>query len=86
MGKLVVEANTSYFYGSGSEWYTKHRGEVYGGKTVFGVKQKARDAFLSLSATNPACVQRVVNPPYLRLLKEIVTGNVQFGCGVTGVS
>lgn len=63
MDKLVVEAITRYF-SSGSEGYPSHRGEMDGKKTVLGVKQKARDAFLSLSATNPACVQRVVNPPY----------------------
>lgn len=85
MDKLVVEAITRYF-SSGSEGYPSHCGEMDGKKNSVGGKAESKGCFPKLVCNKPGLCAKGCESTILRLLKEIVIGNVQFGCGVTDVS
>lgn len=55
------------------------------GNSIWG-KAESKGRFPKLVCNKPGLCAKGCESTILRLLKEIIIGNVQFGCGVTGVS
>lgn len=85
VGKLVVGAITRYFSSVAQKGTLHTVGKWMEKNSVWG-KAESKGCFPKLVCNKPGLYAKGCESTILRLLKDIVIGNVQFGCGVTDVS